>query len=863
MSQLSSYRCILIVATSWLVVAIVIPFPGSVTANAVKPATLQIGVQDGGSWSSALTTQDVPVHVSLMPDGRILYWARDKQGDGWDTGGQSNTYAVEPFYFDDPNYTDTILNSTTNLFCSGHSFLPDGRLIVSGGHRRNASFPSKEGIGEDTINIFDYRTSQWTLSSQHMQKGRWYPYNVTLANGETLIASGSYWDSVAAPTPVPTPNYDVTVRDLQGNLRTLTADDKYDGESQYPYISLTPANKVFSARTDPSKNDDPGPHLLDPYALNPNTGGPGVSEILPRPVHFHREGSSVQYAPGKVLLVAGSVFMPGGPKTPMAEVMDLNLSTPAWTAVGSLNIARQLPTATLLPDGKVLLTGGTNCTGYNNVGCGSVQTPELWDPANPTVWLRMNPTISGEPRVYHSVALLMPDARVMVGGGGLPAATGEVVPNLPPQVGTTTCMGSTPETFPEACRRFGHKSIEFFSPPYLYDQFGQPARRPAIASAPESIAYGQQFVVNVGNVPPAEIKNVVLVRLPSVTHTYNQDQRRVDLGAPVAINGMNITVKAPTNGVACPPGPYMLFLISKNGRNTPSIARIVRVGDLSISSSTSFFDSAQTFPPVSSGTMSGTVTVKAPAGVSWVAQVITPGSSWVAIQNGSGSGNGSFSFTVAENAAMPNFTVPSRVARIRVSVPGRDAIGLDYVVYQSGNFVDVPQGSTYYSFASKIYARGVTGGCFSSPAQFCPEGTLTRGQGAVFISALLHPLPLKAPRALHFTDVPTTNGFARFIEYLARRKIIEGCEPSRFCIDEPLTRKDMIVWLLRALGVDNPPRPTSSSFADVSVDDPASPFIEEGLRRNITAGCGGGNYCPNQSILRGQMAVFFSQTFGL
>jgi len=827
----------------------------SIALTTLRPQSPPRPLQDGGDWSPLSPTQQVPVHISVLPDGRIFYWGRDKHADGWDIGGRSSTYYVDPLYMDDPRYTTVIdppeamqTMLTTNVFCAGHSFLPDGRLLVTGGHKRDNSSPSKEGIGEDTINIFDYRTNLWTLSG-HMEKGRWYPFNVTLASGETLIASGTFLSSTS---PSLLANDEPTIRKLDGSLKTLRADDNFEEEMQHPYISLTPNNKVFSARSAASKNAPFGPHLLDPNATRPN-GESGVAEVLDsRPAEVHLQGTSVQYAPGKVLLVGGvATGQLGGIKSKKAEIIDLNAAVPTWATVADLSTERLLPNSTLLPDGKVLVTGGTNCAGYNNVTCGSIQTPELWDPT-PKTWTAMNPSPNGEPRVYHSIAMLMPDGRVMVGGGGLPAAKGEIA-------GTTLCDNTSAATTPEECRRFGHKTVDFFSPPYLYDSTGQPAVRPAIASGPESIAYGQQFTINVGNVSPTQIKDVVLIRLPSVTHTYNQDQRRVSLGGPVSINGLNITVNAPSSGNACPPGPYMMFLISNNGRNTPSVAKIVRVGDLSISSSTSFFNAGQTFLPDGGN---GTVTVNAAPGVSWLAEVITPNTPWLAIQNGSGTANGSFNLSVAANVAPANGTVPSRWAIIRVGVQQRDAVGIDYLVYQAGNFIDVQPTSPLFPFISKIYARNVTAGC--GPQQFCPEGTLTRGEGAVFISALLHPQALPTPLTVTFQDVPTNHNFARFIEYMARRKIIDGCTvPGNFCINQPLTRKDMIVWLVRALGVNNPPKTIVSSFGDVSKDDPASPFIEEGLRRGITAGCGGGNYCPNASITRGQMAVFFTQTFGL
>ena len=98
------------------------------------PVALPANVLQGGSWSSIIQTTDVPVHMSLLPDGQLLYWGRDKASDGWDVQFQSKTFLWNPLYSYDPmtgnaTASDTGAtvgrdNLTTNLFCSGHSFLP-------------------------------------------------------------------------------------------------------------------------------------------------------------------------------------------------------------------------------------------------------------------------------------------------------------------------------------------------------------------------------------------------------------------------------------------------------------------------------------------------------------------------------------------------------------------------------------------------------------------------------------------------------------------------------------------------------------------------------------------------------------------
>ncbi|MGA9768016.1 MAG: galactose oxidase-like domain-containing protein [Blastocatellia bacterium] len=838
-------------------------------------------VGSGGSWSPLLNTRDVPVHISLLPDGRILYWARDKKQDtGWDVGNGSNTYVVDPLYLDNPNYTKLITNMTTNLFCSGHSFLPDGRLLVTGGHGKvqipdpdhpgqlmdDPAYDFAEGIGEKDINVFDYAHNTWTLLPAQMERGRWYPFNVTLANGETLIMSGSYWDGTyttgSQSVPNTPANTEPTVFDLQGGIRTLHQgnDPKYDNIRTYPYLSLTPANKVFSAKPSISV-DDPflTNHLFDPYAPNPLTQGQGVFTTITKPTHLHWEGTSAMYAPGKVLLTGGStVSTSAGNQSALTETIDLTRPFPQWNAdfqAKPMAVGRQFPVATLLPDGKVLVTGGTRCFGFNRLDCGenhtyggAVQTPELWDPEHSLDnWVAMNATASGEPRVYHSIAMLMPDARVLVGGGGLPVAIFETVPG--PFGNPTLCTGTSPQTSAIECRNSGHKNVEFFSPPYLYNANGTEAIRPAIASAPDNIAYGQQFSIDVGNVDRATIAKVVLIRLPSVTHTYNQDQRRVDLGVPASDPNTStvINITAPASGVECPPGPYMMFLISNNGRNTPSIAKIVRVGDYSID---------RTLQDFTADGDRGAIIVNVASGVNWTA---TSDSAWLNITSMTASPVGRITFTVAPNPG------GARTGKITVKVPGRAGdTGIEFKVNQAGTFADVPTSHPLYRFIEKIYAHQLTAGC--GGGNFCPDLTISRQETAVFLSVLMTNVG-NLPNSIStgYADVNNSNPFSKFITYVGKRGIpgvADSCAPGNFCPTQAMTRKDMVVWLLRAHGINNPP-PATQSFNDVPLNDPAAPYISEAVRRGITAGCGNGNFCPNQPVTRGEMAVFIVQTFGL
>ena len=440
-----------------------------------------------GSWANGPNLPNFPIHIHLLPNSTVMFW----QGDGGVSG-------------DNPQLWNPASGSVTplpragfDIFCTGHTFLPDGRLFVAGGHIQNL-------IGLSDAAIYDPVANTWTRQPP-MNLGRWYPTNTALPNGDVLVVAGSVDVSTGGnPLPQVWQAATGTWRDLTSAQLSLPL---------YPFMFLAPNGSVFNA----------GPEVTTRYL---NTAGTGAwTAVANRTFNTERDyGGAVMYEPGKILTVGGA-----DPPTNTAEVIDLNAGVPAWRAVGSMSVARRQMNTTVLPDGKVLVTGGTSGPGFNNAAT-PVLSAELWDPAT-GVWTTM---ASGTvPRLYHSSAVLLPDARVLIAGGN------------------------------------GYTQTEIFSPPYLFAGV-----RPSISSAPATAGRGQSIFV--GTPDAAGINGVTWVALPSVTHSNNMNQA-VFRSASITQSAGGITIAAP-NTPTVPPGFYMLFLL-RNG--VPSEAKIVQLGQAS------------------------------------------------------------------------------------------------------------------------------------------------------------------------------------------------------------------------------------------------------------------------------------------
>ncbi len=181
------------------------------------------------------------------------------------------------------------------------------------------------------------------------------------------------------------------------------------------------------------------------------------------------------------------------------------------------------------------------------------------------------------------------------------------------------------------------------------------------------------------------------------------------------------------------------------------------------------------------------------------------------------------------------------------------------------SFPDVPKTAGFYRFVETLLHRGVTAGC--AAGNYCPSDAVTRGQMAVFLLVSKEGSGYTPPACTTatFGDVPCSSGFARWVDELAARGVTAGCGGGNYCPATAVTRAQMAVFLLvtKEGSAYVPPPCVTAPFPDVPCASGFAKWVQELVARGITAGCGGGNFCPGSPATRGQMAVFLTATFGL
>lgn len=512
--------------------ALAVPLPSvadPMLTGLVPPADAPLA----GMWSQVHEWPINGLHATLLPDGRVLTYGTPSGAPATQDGRTFDVWDPSSG-FGAASHRTTFDAQRVNSFCAGAAFLMDGSLLVSGGNSPRDSSVFVPGAGE-------VATSPFPMASD-----RWYGTLITLPDGRALMMGGSApyaalrahqnpTQAVNAGTVSMTPE----VYEPSTGFRSLFG--AYSREAfgpdhhryWYPRAWVAPNGDVFGVSSEKmwylDASGDGSVRVVGDFKTGVDaTTRPNVGPT----------STAVMFAPGRILQVGGNGYYDGHatPSSALATVIDINGAAPVLTEVSPMSVGRQWANATVLPDGKVVVTGGTREA--NRGGADAVYHAELWDPETET-WTAGAP--ASVIRVYHSAAILMPNGTVLSTGGGAPGP----VNNL---------------------------NAEVYYPPYLFRTSASggvelaPRPRP-IAVSTLSPGYGESLNVDLASAAP--LQRVALIGTSSVTHSFNGSQRWMEL--PFVQSGGRVAAVLPAGAAEAPPGYYMVFLIDAAGVPSPGI----------------------------------------------------------------------------------------------------------------------------------------------------------------------------------------------------------------------------------------------------------------------------------------------------
>jgi hypothetical protein len=501
----------------------------------------------------------VAVHAAMLPTGKALLF-------GYDPKDWADLNLGKCALWDPSAGSAKSVPLARNLFCAGHCFLGDGRLLVAGGQstaqRLAATIGSwlelhqvLFGKGADfDVHTFNPATQVWTRHAD-MGHARWYPTCTTLPDGRALIVAG-FADHAHSVM-----NTELEVFD--GASNTIVARRPFlSNVGLYPFVKVLPGGTLLCHSRDTTELMSLDPTTFEPIvaghvayttATTPMTrtyNGQGACVLLPLDADKPNQV--------RVLVVGGGGAADGKltsttPATNTAEIFGFDPSLgslsgqagwrvtrvngdPSKTQT-SMTTFRFMSDAVLLPDGTVAVLSGVGAGVADDAGI-AVLWVESFDPETEQFTAM---SVMDVPRFYHAVALLQADGSVLVAG-----STG-------PRFHYTLGGGSADEY-----------RLEVYRPPYL---FRGPAPRVRLAST--TIGFGKPVTVTVDSGDGTEIQRIVLLRASSTTHTNNMDQRCVVLHVTARTAGA-VEATGPADGTVAPPGPYLLFAVKVKGQDVPA-----------------------------------------------------------------------------------------------------------------------------------------------------------------------------------------------------------------------------------------------------------------------------------------------------
>ncbi|MFE9019966.1 galactose oxidase-like domain-containing protein [Streptomyces sp. NPDC007808] len=484
-----------------------------------------------GRWDVLPTKNPVrSMHSVVLHNGKVLLIAGSGNDPSMFEAGTFTSAVYDP-----ENGTYKQIPTPKDMFCAGHVQLDDGRVLVMSGNKGYPSADGKVGYqGYKDSYLFDPVTETYSRTND-MNDGHWYPSATILGNGDVISFGGLKEDSTGSVAAERWSDAE------QKWLELWKVNQTWSYWGLYPSMILMQDGRLFYSGSHVFGNNIPGTgSAIYDYDANTVTQVPGLRNKDQRD-----QSASVLLPPAqdqKVLTIGGGNIDSNPDANRLTDVIDLKQPDPSYVAgpplpQGTVDLgAGKVPqtgdqgkmyvSAVLLPDGKVLETGGAL---HNRAD--PVYESSLYDPATNT----FDPVAPDpEERGYHSSAFLLPDGRVMTTGDN-------------PGNGT-----------------WNH-DVSVYTPPYLLK-----GERPKITSVIDTEwSYGDTQRITVDR----PIAKAELIRPAAVTHSSDPNQRFVDL--PLSVDGDNVDLNVTSNPNLAPPGWYMLFAVDANG--VPSVAEWVHL----------------------------------------------------------------------------------------------------------------------------------------------------------------------------------------------------------------------------------------------------------------------------------------------
>lgn len=547
------------------------------------------------------------IHAVLLYTGKLLLF-----------GGHAEFafYAPVSYEFDPENPTALLtprkFPAGMDLFCCHYVQLHNGRILVVGGS--DPDFVHHGSRGARNICTYNpdpnaaaedkgWRTSRKSGKRNFLHKARWYPTAVMLPDQRVLVVSGrpEHNAGTAIVEEAEVLEEGRSTRDWSSKI--LAGANKFF--PTYPGLHLAPDGRVYFSHTTWGWEIDPPQNTQSIEVANGATTASWKDHSI-QPAQIRREEAmSVLLPPaqdGKILVVGGALALRTNPAPPpdflpaarsvngdepgppvfsqvdtgsdhfSAEILDTKQSPPKWTATPGKQMqrARTNGHCVLLPDETVLIAGGHNGykwqppppPGTNLTGTNPTVTAEIFTPGTGFELA----AVMGASRMYHSVALLLPNGRVFVAGGADPKLHEDRLTYPTGWQGPVYGDPSNPDPRRQANIPLNQKTFQIYEPPYFFkpDRASQPVitdvRRGG--SSTQQVRYGQTFTV----VTPqaATIKKVSFMRPGAPTHHTDTEQRYVKLEFTAGTG--ELTVTAVADAKLAPPGYYMLWIVDDKGR---------------------------------------------------------------------------------------------------------------------------------------------------------------------------------------------------------------------------------------------------------------------------------------------------------